>query len=149
MARFVGWTAPIAMLALAACSAAPPAPPAQTFRRSGEVRQVAVGGPMLSNRSTTVVVAPLAKSPRVDGVRAELVYLGLLGTDPAGRNTARFRYEEHEIAGGVEEERAEFRATVTLDLARSRVLDFRGCRVDVLEATDSWIRYEILGNALP
>lgn len=104
---------------------------------------------MLSNRSTTVVVAPLARGPRVDGVRAELVYLGLLGTDPAGRNTARFRYEEHEITGGVEEERAEFRATVTLDLARSRVLDFRGCRVEVLEATEARIRYEILGNAVP
>jgi hypothetical protein len=130
-------------ITLAGCGSVPPI---TTVARSGEVTQVSVGSPMVSHRSTTVVVAPRSQKSRVDGVRAEFVYLGLLGSDPAGKNTIRVRYEEHKIANGIEDERPELRAEVTLDLSRSRVVEFKGWRIGVLDATDSSIKYEVVGS---
>jgi hypothetical protein len=140
MTRLVAWTVAIA---LAGCGSAKPI---TTVDRSGEVTQVPVGSPMVSNRSTTVVVTPTAQKSRVDGLRAEFVYLGLLGSDPAGKNTIRVRYEEHRIANGIEEERPSLRADVTLDLSRSRVIEYKGWRIGVLDATDSTIRCEVVGS---
>jgi hypothetical protein len=141
MARLAAWTV---AFALAGCASSP-SPPVDTYARSGELQQVVVGSPMVNNRSTTVVVRSMMSPSPVDGSRAEFVYLGLLGSDPAGRNTVRVRYEEHKIADGVEVERPEYWAEVTLDLSRSRVIEFKGWRIGVVDATDSSIQYEILG----
>ena len=84
--------------------------------------EAAVGSPMVDNTSTTVTVTPLTQKGRTEGLRAELVYLGLLGSDPAGRNTIRVRYAEHRIVDGVTNERPEYRAEVTLDLGQGRIL---------------------------
>lgn len=111
--------------------------------------EAAVGKPMVDNTSTTVTVTPLTQKGRTEGVRAELVYLGFLESDPAGRNTIRVRYAEHRIVDGVEIERPEYRAEVTLDLSRGRTLDFKGWRIGVLDATDSAIRYEVVGSPAP
>jgi hypothetical protein len=137
------WLVLAATIALAGCGSVQPV---TTVARSGEVTQVPVGSPMVSHRSTTVVVKPVAQSSRVDGLRVEFVYLGLLGSDPAGKNTIRVRYEEHRIANGLEEERPSLRAEVTLDLSRSRVIEYKGWRIGVLDATDSSIRCEVVGS---
>jgi hypothetical protein len=96
-----------------------------------------------------MVVTSMVPRPRVDGLSAEFVYLGLLGSDPAGRETIRVRYEEHRIANGVEVDRPEYRAEVTLDLTRSRVIEFRGWRIAILGATDRSIRYQVVGTPAP
>jgi hypothetical protein len=140
MNRLVAWTVAIV---LAGCGSAKPI---TTVVRSSEVTQVPVGSPMVSNRSTTVVVTPTAQKSRVDGLRAEFVYLGLLGSDPVGKNTVRVRYEEHRIANGIEEERPTLRAEVTLDLSRSRVIEYKNWRIRVLDATDSSIQCEVVGS---
>jgi hypothetical protein len=120
-----------------------------TIPRSGEVTDVAVGGQMVSKTSTTVTVTAMVPKPRVDGLRAEFVYLGLLGSDPVGRNTVRVRYAEHKIANGIEIDPPAYRAEVTLDLAQSRTLEFKGWRIGVLEATEASIRYEVVGTPAP
>lgn len=130
--------------ALAGCGAAPPNPP-ESIARSDGARSAAVGGPMVNDRITMVTVTALVPKPRVDGVRAEFVYLGLLGTDPAGQHTARVRYQEFPIRDGVEGERADYRAEIDLDLSRAKVLEFKGWRIQVIEATDAAIRYEVIG----
>jgi hypothetical protein len=135
--------------ALAGCASAPPTPRIDTYTRSGEAMEVAVGNPMVSNRSTTMVVTSMVPKPRVDGLTAEFVYLGLLGSDPAGKNTVRVRYEEHKIANGLEDERPEYRAEVTLDLSRSRIIEFRGWRIAILDATDRSIRFQVVGSPAP
>jgi hypothetical protein len=140
MTWLVAWTVAIV---LAGCGSAKPI---TTVARSGEVTQVPVGSPMVSNRSTTVVVTPTAQKSRVDGLRAEFVYLGLLGSDPVGKNTVRVRYEEHRIVNGIEEERPTLRAEVTLDLSRSRVIEYKDWRIRVLDATDSSIQCEVVGS---
>jgi hypothetical protein len=140
MTRLVAWTVAIA---LAGCGSARPI---TTVDRSGEVTQVSVGSPMVSHRSTTVVVTPTAQKSRLDGLRAEFVYLGLLGSDPAGKSTIRVRYEEHRIVNGIEEERPSLRAEVTLDLSRSRVIEYKDWRIRVLDATDTTIRCEVVGS---
>lgn len=109
----------------------------------------AVGKPMVTETSTTVTVHPTTRKVRVDGYRTELVYLGFLGSDPAGRSTIRVRYAEHRIADGIESEVPEYRAEVTLDLSRSRTIEFKGWRIGVLDATESSIRYEVVGSPAP
>jgi hypothetical protein len=146
MVRLVGLTV---AFTLAGCASGPPTPRIDTYARSDEAMEVAVGSPMVSNRSTTMVVTSMVPKPRVDGLSAEFVYLGLLGSDPAGRNTIRVRYEEHKIANGVEDERPAYRAEVTLDLGRSRVIEFRGWRISILDATDRSIRYQVVGSPAP
>jgi hypothetical protein len=135
-------------LLLAGCGSVEANRPA-TLNLPGEAMEVAVGGQMVDRSSTTVTVTPMQPRPRVVGFRAEFVYLGLLGSDPAGRSTIRVRYAEHKIAGGVEIEPPEYRAEVTLDLARSRIIEFRGWRIGVLDATDSTIKYEVVGIPAP
>ncbi len=135
--------------ALAGCASSPPTPRIDTYDRPGEATEAAVGNPMVSNRSTTLVVTSMVPKPRVDGLTAEFVYLGLLGSDPAGKSTIRVRYEEHKIANGVEDPRPEYRAEVTLDLSRSRVIEFRGWRIAILDATDRSIRYQVIGSPAP
>jgi hypothetical protein len=120
-----------------------------TILRPGEVTDVAVGGQMVNKTSTTVTVTAMVPKPRVDGLRAEFVYLGLLGSDPAGRGTIRVRYAEYRIANGIEIEPAAYRAEVMLDLAQSRTLEFKGWRIGVLEATEASIRYEVVGTPAP
>src|SRR5512136_2151410 len=109
-------------LVLAGCGSAQANRPTSTFHRGG-VMEVAVGGQMVNKSSTAVTVTPMQPKPREDGLRAEFVYLGLLGSDPAGRNSIRVRYAERRIADGVEIDPPEYRAEMTLDLARSRTLD--------------------------
>jgi hypothetical protein len=111
--------------------------------------EAAIGNPMVNDTRTTVTVSPLVPKPRVDGSRAEFVYLGLLGPDPVGRNTIRVRYAEHVIANDVENERPEYRAEVTLDLGQSRTLEFKGWRIEVLEASAAAIRFEVVGTPAP
>jgi hypothetical protein len=137
------------LLTLAACSSAPPTKPPTSFARDGEPLQAAVGGRMVNETSTVVSFAPITKVSRVDGARAEIVYLGLLGSDPAAKGTIRVRYEEHKIVNGAEVERPEYRAEVTLDLAQGRTLDFQGWQIAVLEATDTAIRYRVVGSPAP
>jgi hypothetical protein len=120
-----------------------------TIPRSGEVTDVAVGGQMVNKTSTTVTVTSMVPKPRVDGLRAEFVYLGLLGSDPVGRKTVRVRYAEFRIANGIEIDPPAYRAEVTLDLAQSRTLEFKGWRIGVLEATEASIRYEVVGTPAP
>jgi hypothetical protein len=146
MARLVALTL---AFTLAGCASGPTTPRIDTYDRPGEATEAAVGSPMVSNRSTTMVVTSMVPRPRVDGLSAEFVYLGLLGSDPAGRETIRVRYEEHRIANGVEDERPEYRAEVTLDLTRSRVIEFRGWRIAILGATDRSIRYQVVGTPAP
>ena len=111
--------------------------------------EAAVGGRMVDNTSTTVTVTAMTQASRVEGVRAEFVYLGLLGSGPAARTTARVRYAEHKIANGVETERPEYWAEVDLDLTRGRTIEFKGWRIEVLEATESSVRYEVVGSPAP
>jgi len=132
-------------LALAGCGSVQANQPVGTYQRSEGVMQAAVGAQMVTSKSTVVTVAPLGLKSRTDGFRSEFVYLGLLGSDPAGRNTIRVRYEERKAANGVEGERPEYRAEVDLDLTRSRVIEFKGWRIEVLDATDSVIKYEVVG----
>ncbi|MEI6224966.1 MAG: hypothetical protein WCS72_09445 [Deltaproteobacteria bacterium] len=136
------------LLTLAACSGAPAKPPT-SFAMNEEPLSVAVGGQMVNDTRTAVTFTPVTNVSRVDGTRSELVYLGLLGSGPAGKSTIRVRYQEHKIVNGVEVERPEYRAEVTLDLAQSRMLDFKGWQVGVLEATDSAIRYQVVGSPAP
>jgi RNase P/RNase MRP subunit p29 len=136
------------LLTLAACSSVPANQPTR-LARSDDPLEVGVGGRMVDDTNTVVSIAPVTKTARVDGLRAEIVYMGLLGTDPAGKRTIRLRYEEHKIANGIEVERPEYRAEVTLDLAQSRTLDFKGWRIGVLEATDTAIRYQVVGSPAP
>jgi hypothetical protein len=145
MARLVAVTM---MLTLAACSSAPATPPT-SIARSEEPLQVGVGGQMVNDTGTVVSFAPVTKVSRVDGSRSEIVYLGLLGSDPAAKSTIRVRYQEHRIVNGVEVERPEYRAEVTLDLAKSRMLDFKGWQIGVIEATDTSIRYQVVGSPAP
>jgi hypothetical protein len=147
MARLVALTL---LLAFAGCKSVPTQPqPVQSLPRSGEAMQVAVGGRMVDETSTSLTVAPMVNVTRTKGFRTEIVYLGLLGTDPAGLRTVRVRYEEHAIADGVENARPEYRAEVTLDLGQGQVIDFRGWRIRVLEGTPSSIRYEVIGSPAP
>ncbi len=104
---------------------------------------------MVDNTSTVVSISPVTKVSRVDGLHAEIVYLGLTGVGPSGKSIVRVRYEEHKIANGVEAERPEYRAEVTLDLAQGRAIDFKGWQIGVLEATDRFIRYEVVGSPAP
>lgn len=136
-------------LVLAGCGSAQANRPVTTLHRSGEVLEVAVGGLMVNDTRTTVTVTPMVPKPRVDGSRAEFAYLGLLGSDPVGRNTIRVRHALHRIANGVEDERPEYRAEVTLDLGQSRTIEFRGWRIGVLDATDTAIRFEVVGSPAP
>lgn len=131
-------------VALSGCASGPAKAPESLVRADG-VQVAAVGGSMVNDRTTMVTVTSLVPKPRVDGLRTDFVYLGLLGTDPAGRNVARVRYEEHLTQDGVESERVEYRAVIELDLARGDVLSFKGWRIRVLEATDASIRYEVIG----
>jgi hypothetical protein len=131
-------------VAVEGCAAAPTPP--ESIARSDGARTAAVGGPMVNDRITMVTVTALVAKPRVDGIRAEIVYLGLAGTDPAGRNTARVRYQEYPIRDGVEGEKPDYSAVIDLDLARSKVLEFKGWRIQVIEATDAAIRYEVIGS---
>ncbi len=101
---------------------------------------------MVNDRSTTVTVTALVPKPRVDGLRDRPRLPGAPGTDPAGRNTARVRYEEYLTRDGVESERVDYRAEINLDLTRSKVLEFKGWRIQVIEATDTAIRYEVIGS---
>jgi hypothetical protein len=146
MVRLLSLTA---VLTLAGCSSAPPNPPVNTYPRSGEVMQAAVGSPMVSNRSTAVYVPSMVQRSRVNGYRTEVVYLGLLGSDPAGKSTIRVHFEEHRTKDGVEDPRPEYRAEVTLDLSQARVIEFRGWRIQVIDATESSIRYEVIGVPAP
>jgi hypothetical protein len=145
MSRLV--TVTLALL-LAGCGSAQANRPTSTLHRGG-VMEVAIGNPMVNDTRTTVTVSPLVPKPRVDGSRAEFVYLGLLGPDPVGRNTIRVRYAEHVIANDVENERPEYRAEVTLDLGQSRTLEFKGWRIEVLEASAAAIRFEVVGTPAP
>ena len=135
-------------LVLAGCGSAQANRPTTTLHREG-VMEVAVGGQMVNKSSTSVTVTAMVPKPRVVGSRAEFVYLGLLGSDPVGRNTIRVRYAEHVIANDVENERPEYWAEVTLDLGQSRTLDFKGWRIEVLEATASAIKFEVVGTPAP
>jgi hypothetical protein len=143
MARVV---AVMVALALAGCASSKKNPSIETLGRSGGVMEVAVGSPMVDDRSTKVTVTALVPKPRVDGSRTQFVYLGFLGTDPVGRRTIRVRYEEHKIADGVESETPSLRAEVQLDLGLGRTIDFEGWRIDVLDATESRIRFEVVGT---
>jgi hypothetical protein len=78
---------------------------------------------------------------RAEGLRSEFVYLGLAGTDPAGRNVVRVRYAEYRIVDGVEKETPEHRAEVRLDLSRGKVMAYRGWDIGVVEATATAIRF--------
>jgi hypothetical protein len=53
------------------------------------------------------------------------------------------------IANDVENERPDYRAEVTLDLGQSRTLEFKGWRIDVLAATPSSIKFEVVGTPAP
>lgn len=133
-------------LVLAGCGSAQANRPTTTLHRPGEAIEVAVGHPMVNDTRTTVTVTPMVPNPRVDGFRADFVYLGLLGSDPVGRNTVRVRYAEHKIVNGVAIDPPEYWAEVTLDLGQSRTLEFKGWRIGVIEATGSTIRFEVVGT---
>jgi hypothetical protein len=135
-------------LALAGCGSAQANRPTTTLHRGG-VMEVAIGSPMVNDTRTTVTVSPMVPKPRVDGSRTEFVYLGLLGSDPVGRNTIRVRYVERKIADGVEVDPPEHRAEVTLDLGQSRTIEFKGWRIEVLAATGSTIKFEVVGTPAP
>jgi hypothetical protein len=120
-----------------------------TFSVSGDVLQAAVGSRMVNDTRTTMTYVPMTRTSRVDGLQSEFVYLGLLGSDPPGRKTIRVRYAERRIADGVAVEPPEYRAEVTLDLDQKRVIEFRGWRIRVLDATDATVRYEVIGSPAP
>ena len=109
--------------------------------------EVAVGGRMVNDTRTTVTVTALTQANRVEGIRVEFVYLGLLGSDPAASSTIRVRYAEHKVANGVEAERPENWAEVNLDLSRGRTIEFKGWRIEVLEATD--FLHQVRGRGEP
>jgi uncharacterized protein YceK len=146
MARLLAVTV---VLALGGCGSVQTTPSSTSLSRSGGVMEVAVGGRMVDNTSTTMTVTAMSQASRVEGVRAEFVYLGFLGSDPQARSTIRVRYAEHKVANGVEAERPEYWAEVDLDLARGRTIEFKGWRIEVLEATVSSIRYEVVGSPAP
>jgi hypothetical protein len=139
----------ILALLLAGCGSSQANRPATLAHPPGDVMQAAVGSRMVDRTNTAVTVTSMVPKPRVDGSRTEFVYLGLLGSDPVGRSTIRVRYADFRIANGVTIEPAEHRAEVTLDLAQARVLEFKGWRIGVLEATDASIRYEVIGSPAP
>lgn len=138
MARLV---AAMTALTLSACASAAKAPAPGSFTFSGDAVEVAVGGRMVNHTATTVRVDPISGKGRSEGLRSEFVYLGLAGTDPAGRNVVRVRYAEYRIVDGVEKEAAEHRAEVRLDLSRGKVMAYRGWDIGVVEATETAIRF--------
>jgi hypothetical protein len=140
MTRFVAVTLAIT---LAGCGSTQKPPGTQP--QAGEAKRVAVGGQMVSHTATTVRVVPLVPKPRVDGTRAEFVYLGLLGSDPAGRSIIRVKYELHEIVDGVENPAPSHRAEVQLDLRLGRTIEFEDWRIDVIDATESSIQFAVVG----
>jgi hypothetical protein len=135
-------------LALAGCGSAQANRPTTTLHPGG-VMEVAIGSPMVNDTRTTVTVSPMVPKPRVDGSRTEFFYLGLLGSDPVGRNTIRVRYVKRKIADGVEVDPPEHRAELTLDLGQSRTIEFQGWRIEVLAATGSTIKFEVVGTPAP
>ncbi len=146
MARLVAVTL---ALALVGCGSVQTIPSSTTLPRSEGVMEVAVGGRMVNDTRTTVTVTALTQANRVEGIRVEFVYLGLLGSDPAASSTIRVRYAEYKVANGVEAERPETWAEVNLDLDRSRTIEFKDWRIEVLEATASSIKYEVVGSPAP
>jgi hypothetical protein len=144
-----GRLAVVLALLLAACGSSQASRPATPVHTPGDVVQAAVGSRMVDRTNTAVTVTPMVPKPRVNGSRTEFVYLGLLGSDPVGRSTIRVRYAEYRIENGVTIEPAGYRAEVTLDLSQARVLEFKGWRIGVLEATDASIRYEVIGSPAP
>jgi hypothetical protein len=147
MARLV---AAAVALTLSACASAGKAPAPGSFTFSGDAVEVPVGGRMVNHTATTVRVDPLTGKARAEGLRSEFVYLGLAGTDPAGRDTIRVRYAEYRSLDGVEQEVAEHRAEVRLDLSRAKVMSYRGWEIGVVAATDGAIRFvAVPGPAAP
>jgi hypothetical protein len=138
MARLV---AAMVVLTLSACASAGKAPAPAGFTFSGNAVETVVGGRMVNHVGTTVRVDPVSGKTRTEGLRAEFVYLGLAGTDPAGRTTIRVRYAEYRSVDGVEKEAPEHRAEVRLDLSRGKVMSYRGWEIGVVEATDAAIRF--------
>lgn len=138
MARLV---AAALALTFTACASSGKAPPSGSFTFSGDAVEVAVGGRMVNHSGTTVRVDPVTGKSRTEGLRAEFVYLGLAGSDPAGRATVRVRYAEYRSVDGVEKEAPEHRAEVRLDLSRGKVMSYRGWEIGVVEATDAAIRF--------
>ncbi|MGA8892513.1 MAG: hypothetical protein WB493_13160 [Anaeromyxobacteraceae bacterium] len=138
MARLV---AAALALTLSACASAGKAPAPGSFTFSGNAVEAAVGGRMVNHVGTTVRVDPVSGKSRIEGLRAEFVYLGLAGTDPAGRATIRVRYAEYRSVDGVEKEAPEHRAEVRLDLSRGKVMSYRGWEIGVVEATETAIRF--------
>jgi hypothetical protein len=139
----------MAALTLGACGSVPRNPASEGGTFSGEAVEAAVGTRMVDRTSTTVRIDPVSRKPRVEGVRVEFVYLGFLGQDPAGKKTIRVRYEEHKIVDGVENETADYRAEVRLDLAQGQVISFRGWGIGVVEATDSAIKFVAVWSPPP
>jgi hypothetical protein len=138
MARLV---AVMVALTLAGCGSVQKNPSSEGKSFSGEAMEAAVGTRMVNYTSTTVRVGPVARQSSAEGVRVEFVYLGFRGSDPAGKNTIRVRYDEHKIVDGIEKEPPDYRAEVQLDLSLGRVITFKGWRIGVIDATDSVIKY--------
>jgi len=128
-------------LTLSACASAGKAPAPGSFTFSGDAVEAAVGGRMVDHTGTTVRIDPVTGKARAEGLRAEFVYLGLAGTDPAGRTTIRVRYAEYRSVDGVEKDVPEHRAEVRLDLSRGKVMSYRGWDIGVVEANEGAIRF--------
>jgi hypothetical protein len=113
----------------------------------GEKMEAAIGSPMVNYADTTEKVrAGSGKKPRVDGVRAELVYLGFLGSDPLGKNTIRVRYLEYSVTKGIETPILGSSAEVNYDLSQSKEIGYKGWRVQVLDATNTTITYMVVAS---
>jgi hypothetical protein len=138
MARIV---VAVMALTLSACASAGKAPAPGTVTFSGDAVEAPVGGRMVNHTGTTIRVDPVTGKARSEGLRTEFVYLGLAGTDPAGRTTVRVRHAEYRIVDGVEKEAPEHRAEVRLDLSRGKVISYRGWDIGVVEATDLAIKF--------
>ena len=138
MARLV---VAVVTLMLTACASAGKAPAPGDFTFSGDALEAAVGARMVNHTGTTVRIDPVTGKARAEGLRSEFVYLGLVGTDPAGRNTIRVRYAEYRSVDGVEREAPEHLAEVRLDLSRGKVMSYRGWDIGVVEANAGAIRF--------
>jgi len=136
-------------LTLASCGSAKTNPSSDSRTFSGDAQEVALGKRMVDRTSITARIDPVSRMPRVDGVRVEFVYLGFLGQDPSGKTTIRVRYEEHKIVEGVENEAADFRAEVRLDLGKGRVIAFRGWQLGVVDATEDAIKFVAVWSPPP
>jgi len=146
MARGVAVTV---ALALAACSTVPTAPTEQAKSFTGPATKATVGSRMVDDVRTTVRLDPMTRQSRVEGVRAQFVYKGLVTSGGPGKNVIHVRYEEHRIVDGVETETPDYLADIQLDLGQGRVIKMKGWQIGVVDATDAFIEFVAVWNPPP